>query len=104
MKPKRWQQIKHLYNQAREVEEGQRSDFLREACADDNDLRQDLEELFAEDPQVASFLETPALREIAPEFAAASTTAWVGRQIGNYQFVSLLGTGGMGEVYRARDS
>lgn len=86
------------------MEESQRPDFLREACAGDDDLRQDLEELFAEDPQLASFLETPALREIAPEFAATSTTAWVGREIGNYQFVSLLGTGGMGEVYRARDS
>ena len=79
MKPERWHQIENLYNQALEVEESQRSGFLREACAGDDDLRQDLEELFAEDPQVASFLETPALREIAPEFAAASTTAWVGR-------------------------
>ena len=30
--------------------------------------------------------------------------SWVGRQIGNYQFVSLVGAGGMGEVYRARDT
>ena len=81
MKPERWHQIKLLYSQALEVKESHRSDFLREACAGDDDLRQDLEELFAEDPETASFLETPALREIAPEFAAASTTAsppWIG--------------------------
>lgn len=75
MKPERWHQIENLYNQALEVEESQRSDFLREACADDDDLRQDLEELFAEEPQVASFLETPALREIAPEFAVLRSRA-----------------------------
>jgi len=39
MKPERWHQIQHLYNQALEVEESQRSDFLREACAGDDDLR-----------------------------------------------------------------
>ena len=54
--------------------------------------------------QAASFLEKPALREIAHEFAATARASWVGRQIGNYEFVSLVGAGGMGEVYRARDT
>src|SRR5262249_42677387 len=41
------------------------------------------------------------------EFAATPAPShqyWIGRQIGNYQFVSLAGAGGMGEVYRARDT
>src|SRR4030095_12702322 len=46
----------------------------------------------------------PALREVAHEFAATAGSSWVGRQGGNYQFVSPVGAGGMGEVYRARDT
>jgi len=103
MKPERWHQIEHLYNQALEMEESQRPAFLREACAGDDALRHDVEGLLAEEPNVASFLENPALREIVPEFAATTAPSWVGRQIGNYRFVSLIGAGGMGEVYRARD-
>ena len=95
MKPDRWRQIEHLYNQALELEESQRTAFLREACAGNDDLRKDIEQLLAEEPNAASFLEKPALREIAHEFAATGAPSWVGRQIGNYQFVSLVGAGGM---------
>lgn len=104
MKPARWTQIERLFNQAMEMEESRRTAFLHEACAGDDDLRQDLEQLLAEELPAGSFLEKPALREIAHEFAATAATAWVGRQIGNYQFVSLVGAGGMGEVYQARDT
>jgi serine/threonine protein kinase/Tol biopolymer transport system component len=104
MKPARWQQIERLYNQALEIEAKERSAFLRESCAGDDDLRRDLEQLLAEEPQTFDFLEKPALREIAREFAATEKRSWLGRQIGNYQFLSLIGAGGMGEVYRARDT
>jgi serine/threonine protein kinase len=104
MTPARWQQIEDLYNQALEVEENQRTAFLRQACAGDDDLRQEVEGLLADELQVPSFLGKPALQEIARQFAETATSSWVGREIGNYQFVSLAGAGGMGEVYRARDT
>ena len=104
MKPARWHQIEHLYNEAVEMEERQRTAFLREACAADDELRRDVEKLLAAQTSAASFMEEPALSEIAPEFVASASLSWAGRQIGNYQFVSLVGAGGMGEVYRARDT
>jgi serine/threonine protein kinase len=103
----RWQQIESLYNQALTIDEAHRAAFLREACGSDHDLRRNLEELLAEGPKAESFLERAALREIAHEFAEAvdsTSSSWTGRRVGNFQFLSLLGTGGMGEVYRAHDT
>ena len=99
----RWHQIETLYNRALEMDGAQRTAFLREACVGDLDLQRDIEELFAEESQAGSFLEEPALKEFAGEFAAHAAP-WAGRRIGNYQFVSMIGAGGMGEVYRARDT
>jgi len=107
LKPAQWHQIESLYNQALEIEEAQRAAFLREACGSDRDLQRNMEELLAEGPKAESFLEKAALQEIAHEFSATADSAWpawTGRQVGNYQFLSLLGVGGMGEVYRAHDT
>jgi len=107
MKLARWRQLESLYNKALEMDESRRAEFLREACAGDRELQHDVERLLAARPAAASFLEQPALQEIAHEFAATAALShqyWIGRQVGNYQFVSLAGAGGMGEVYRARDT
>ena len=48
MKPERWRQIEQLYDRALEMEESRRASFLREACAGDDDLRRELEQLLAE--------------------------------------------------------
>src|SRR5262245_28710410 len=107
MRPERWRQLESLYNKAVEIDESRRVGFLREACAGDSELRHEVERLLAAKADAASFLEQPALQEIAREFAATAPPFhqdWIGSQVGNYQFVSLLGAGGMGEVYRARDT
>ena len=72
MKAARWRKIERLYNQVLEMEESQRTSFLRDACAGDDDLRRELEQLLAEGPQASSFLEEPALHEIAHEFVATT--------------------------------
>src|SRR5215467_10854234 len=88
----RWQQIEELYHAARE----DRS-VLDKA---DPELRREVESLLARGKE-AEFLESPALEVAAQQFSSQDL---VGRRIGAYQIVSKLGAGGMGEVYRAKDT
>ena len=53
--------------------------------------------------QAGSFIERPALETAPKEMSEQRTPSWIGQQIGGYKVLSLLGTGGMGEVYLAED-
>ena len=104
MTSERWQRIEELYHSAREREGNQRAAFLKEACAGDDALRREVESLLAQERGVEGFLEAPALDAAAKLLVEDRGQSWVGRQIGSYQVISFLDAGGMGEVYRARDT
>jgi eukaryotic-like serine/threonine-protein kinase len=103
MTPERYQRIGQLFHEALELEPGQRPAFLAQACADDEDLRQEVESLLASNEQAAAFIAAPAFAVAAQELAEAPGPALIGQRIGHYQILSLLGAGGMGEVYLAED-
>ncbi len=103
MKPDRWQRIEQLYHSALKHEPSQRPAFLEEACAGDEALRQEVESLLAQQKQAESFIEAPALEVAAKVMAEDRSQSLIGRQIGSFKVLSLLGGGGMGEVYLAED-
>jgi serine/threonine protein kinase len=101
MRPERRDRISNLHDAALARAPGERGAFLKEACEGDEVLRQEVESLLNYESASVRFLETPAADDA---LVGAPTLQMVGRQLGSYTILAPLGAGGMGEVYRARDS
>jgi Tol biopolymer transport system component len=94
MQAERWKKIEKLYQAAVALSAEKRADYLAQACPGDPDLRAEVLSLLAQNAD--SFLESSPVSAVKPLSAGA--------KLGNFETVELIGRGGMGEVYRARDS
>ena len=102
--PDRWGTIERLYLAALALPVGRRAAYLAEACAGDDVLRREIESLLAQDASAGGVLDGGAVALAAALTSDAGASSLTGRRIGTYQIVAQLGSGGMGQVYRARDT
>ncbi|HVG54064.1 MAG TPA: protein kinase [Vicinamibacterales bacterium] len=100
MTPAQWMLVERLYHEAATIAIADRGTWLARACGGDEVVRREVESLLAQDASRTGVLDGRAFDQIPRETERESL---VGRQLGGYEFLSLIDEGGMGQVYRARD-
>ena len=95
-----WNRIEATFHGAMERPPEERPAYLDAACGADAELRREVETLLAESGGMSNFMESPA----GGLSIALSLPSLEGRRLNHYRIGPLIGSGGMAEVYRARDT
>ena len=108
MDPDLWKKVDALLEEALAQPPDKREAFVVEASQDNAELRDEVLSLLKAQAEASNFMERSAMKVAAEALAQDSnlTTSFslVGKEIANYKIEKLLGAGGMGEVYLARET
>jgi eukaryotic-like serine/threonine-protein kinase len=103
MTAKQSEQVEQLFHAALQLEPSAREEFLQQSCGADEELRQAVERLLRDHAQAEHFLSAPVWEAATAALIAKPDEMPNQRRLGHYQIISMLGKGGMGEVWLAQD-
>src|SRR5262249_7768687 len=103
MTPEQWKEVGPIFNAAAALRPEERSSFLDHACGQNEVLRHEVESLLSLEWETGGFLSSPALTHAATMFGKAEPRLSAGKRLGNYEVLEFVESGGMGEVYKARN-
>ena len=103
MTPKRWQQVKEIFNSAIKYQPEERESFLSEVCSDDEALRTEVGSLIASHEKTRNSIDEPAYQAAVDFLVDENSELKPGQIVGAYEILSFISRGGMGEVYLAQD-
>src|SRR5688572_6645191 len=107
-----WNRVKQLIEAALDQAPDERAEFVLRTCGDDGDLRAEAQSLLAAIDGAGTFIDQPALQSLTSSVALATSRTLAvahrvlepGDSVGPHTILEFVGAGGMGEVYRARDT